>query len=172
MSVDVNSLVFDPRKRADPNLTLPDLSDAVIGWRAWKCSTEVPPYGVSPKLLSVTHGNYYWTPHRAAIADCSRCTPDELPGEVCSCGFYSAKSARHLLQMAYHPYDADQGEVTIIGKVANWGKVIEGGQGWRAQMSYPVQLYVPFECSHLAKPLAKGYGCKVTLRNFLTSEAR
>lgn len=170
--IELRELPYDPRKRPDPKLALPDLKDAVIGWRSWSVSLEAPRYGLPPKLDSVSSG-YYWTPRRAALAECQyACEGVELPGERCSCGFYSAKSLRHLLSMGYHSYDAENGRVCVVGKVACWGKVIEGSQGWRSSKAYPVALYVPFEASHLAKPLAKAYGTKVSLMNFLDRNAR
>ena len=71
----IKALPYDPRKRPDPGLELPDLTDAITGWRAWRCNTDPPRYGLSPKLFSATYGGYYWTPHRASIAECphSRC---------------------------------------------------------------------------------------------------
>lgn len=171
---ELRDLPFDPRKRPDPKLVLPDLKDAVIGWRVWRVKLEAPRYGLPPKLCSATFPDYYWTPRRAAIADCEYkdCQGDNLPGESCSCGFYSAKSLKHLLGMGYHIYDAESGTVCVIGKVACWGKVIEGSQGWRSAKAYPVALFVPFEASHLAQPLAKAYGAKVSLMNFLDRQAR
>ena len=165
---EIRELPYDPRKRPDPNLALPDLKDAVIGWRAWQVKLELPRYGLSPRLESVS-STYYWTPRRASLAECEGggCKGDELPGESCTCGFYSAKSLKHLLQMGYHRYDLEGGYVCVVGKLACWGKVIEGSQGWRSSHAYPVQLYVPFEAAHLAKPIQEAYGSKVSLMNFM-----
>ncbi len=165
----LEGLPFDPRKVSDPELVLPDLTEAVEGWRTWSVKRDVPRFGLAPKLRSATN-DYYWTPGRAAKAECNAgwsgqgpCVGDELPGENCSCGFYSAKSARHLLSMGYHHEYRGSDEVSVIGKVACWGKVIEGTQGWRSTYAYPVQLYVPFHADQLAQPLRDGYGCKVAV---------
>lgn len=166
----VATLPFDPRKvTADPNFALPDLTDAETGWRTWGVDLEVP-FGLTPKMWSVTHSSYFWLPQQVAMAECSRyggCSGDELPGESCTCGFYSAKNLPHLLSMGYHRYDPEHGRICVLGKCALWGKVIEGSQGWRSSYAYPTTLYVPFEAAHLAKPLAEGYGCEVELLNFL-----
>jgi hypothetical protein len=176
------TLPFDPRKAADPDLTLPDLTDAVEGWRAWTVHLDDEPrFGLSPKLYSVTRGDYFWTPKRASLAVCERgCAESELddegnpnprvlPGENCSCGFYCAKDVKHLLSMGanYADYDIRGGQIKVVGKVALWGKVVEGTQGYRSAKAYPVSLYVPFEAAHIAKPLADGYGCRVAPMNFL-----
>lgn len=176
--------VFDVSKAADPKFVAPDLTAAVEGWRSWRVSAELPRFGVAPKMYSVTHGNYYWTPRRAAEAECSRCEAKEviddktgllvmkgtgIPGEQCSCGFYSAKSLEHLLcEMSYHRYDLESGTFCAVGQVACWGKVIEGSQGWRSQFAYPVKLFVPFEVPKaVALALRKEYGVPVSLKNVL-----
>jgi hypothetical protein len=169
--------LFDPARLPDPNFKLPDFAPEFIGWRAWQVGATVPPFGVSPKLYSVTHCDFYWTPRRTSEAECTRkrkeqstnpddpnCIPHDPP---CGCGFYSAKSWEHLRTMQYHLYDGERGMYVVIGRVANTGKVIEGSLGWRAQFSYPLELFVPYEIWKLAKPLAEGYGCAVRLDNFL-----
>lgn len=163
---------FDPEKIPDPDFEAPDLAGTVEGWRAWQVPVKVPPFGVSPKLHSVTYGSYYWTPRQAMIADCNSCG-DDAPGENCHCGFYSAKTFDHLMGMSYHWYDAENdGMFKVVGQVANWGKVIEGSQGWRSRFSYPVQLWIPFEAWRLAKPLSTGYGVPVKLVNHLNPGMR
>lgn len=169
---------FDPRKLPSPKgLMVPTLDDAVEGWRAWRVARELPRFGNAPKLYSINAGGhygqdgYYWTPRRAARAECAYdCEKLEVPGESCSCGFYSAKTCEQLLEglgyASFNP-DGDHDEVRVIGQVANWGKVIEGSQGWRASKSYPIQLWVPYSASHLAQPLKDAYGCKVGLKNFV-----
>jgi hypothetical protein len=163
-------LPYDPRRTPDPALRVPDLADAVEGWRAWQVARDLPRYGTPPKLYSATYAGYYWTPRRAAHAECRYgCEKLEIPGESCTCGFYSAKTLEHLMEMGYPSYDADgDGDrVCVIGQIACWGKVIEGTQGWRSSKAYPIKLFVPFEVAHLAKPLQAAYGCKVGLKNFI-----
>src|SRR5579875_108521 len=144
---------FDPRKAPQRELRVPDLIEAVEGWRVWCVDYSLPLYGVPPKLQSVTH-NYYWAPRRAAAAECSVLEaaarfgvidPDlahEVPGERCTCGFYCAKTYEHLLSLRYVDWvDARGPEVVpVVGRVACWGKVIEGDQGWRSSMAYPHTL--------------------------------
>lgn len=163
---------FDPKKLIpDPGFKAPDMLGAVEGWRVWQVPFKLAPYE-RPKLMSATFGGYYWHPRKFARAECSRCG-DDLPGENCSCGFYSAKSFEHLMTMHYHQYDLStgNGNVMVLGKLANWGKVIEGTQGWRSEKAYPVKLWVPFEASHLAAPLKEVYGVPVELKNILAGPA-
>jgi hypothetical protein len=164
---------LDPERFApDPNFKAPDILGTVEGWRAWGVPKELPAFGVAPKLYSVTHARFFWSPRKAALADCRHCG-DDVPGEHCSCGFYSAKSYEHLMSMGYHHYDAENGGYFhVVGKVANWGKVIEASQGWRAAKSYPVHLYVPYEAWHLAGPLRDAYGVPVNLKNILKPTIR
>lgn len=156
----------------------PDLIGTVEGWRAWGVPVKLPRYGTSVKLYSVTYREYFWKPRQTMEAKCQgnplECIKGgRVPGESCSCGFYSAKTLHHLMSMNYHLYDAEEkGYFHVVGQVANWGKVIEGTQGWRAQKSYPVKLFLPFEASHLAKPLADSYGVPVSLKNILTPTNR
>jgi hypothetical protein len=162
---------FDPKKLPERRFELPTLAEATEGWRAWKVALEIPRYGVPPKLVSAS-ANYYWTPRRRAMADCHKCEPDMVPGSSCTCGFYSAKSLEHLISMGYHRYDIRTGFVCVVGQVANWGNVVEGTQGWRAQYSYPIKIYVPFDAAELLKPLKKGYGIPTYLASPHTVLAR
>ena len=144
----------------------PDLIGTVEGWRAWKVNREPPPFGNCPKLYSAS-AHFYWAPKQRARAECTRGNSEHVPGEQCSCGFYSAKTLGHLREMGYHTYNQESGQITVVGRLACWGKVIEGSQGWRAEFAYPVTLYVPFEAFRLGKPLKEGYGVPVKLLNLL-----
>lgn len=158
--------------KADLDFRAPDLIGTCEGWRAWGVPALKPRYGNPPKLYSVTHTRYFWNPRQLSRAECNRCGPD-VPGENCSCGFYSAKTLAHLMGMAYHQYDAEaSGFFHVVGQVANWGKVIECSSGWRAEKAYPVHLYIPFEAHHLALALKEAYGVPVSLKNILVPRYR
>jgi hypothetical protein len=170
-------LPIDPRAVVpDPGFKPVSVQDAKMGWRAWVVDRELPRYGLPPKLRSVSFG-YDWRPRQKAEAECPTCSaPDAplgyrgVPGESCSCGFYSAKSLKHLMRMGYHLYDdVDEHKYfKVVGQVACWGKVVEGTQGWRVQYAYPYMLFVPFEAGvEFGQRLREGYGCKVRLLNFL-----
>jgi hypothetical protein len=162
---------FDALKSPDPSFRVPDLSECIEGWRSWKVSGEIPPFGVAPKLHSAVQVGY-WVPRRALEAVCScrtnRKAEDGPPCEQGPCGLYSARTREHLLSLSYHFYSGEHGGMyCVIGRVANWGKIVECELGWRAQFSYPVSLEIPYEIWKLARPLQRAYGCKVELVNFL-----
>jgi hypothetical protein len=123
-------------------------------------------------LYSIVYSDYYWRPRKVSQAVCNGRgvghVGDAVPVENCGCGFYSAKSLEHLFSMHYRYYDVEaNGVFVIVGKVANWGKVIEGDLGWRAQKAYPLEFLVPFEAWKFAKKLKEAYGVPVRLKNFL-----
>jgi hypothetical protein len=162
------------RITSDVDFEAPTILGTVEGWRAWRVSIALPRYGLAPKLGSVTHKSYFWTPRKRARAECRK-DPTHVPGEGCICGFYSAKTYQELVNLGnqYHDYAGDEaGYFCVVGRLANWGKVIEGSQGWRSEYAYPTELYVPFEFarSHAAR-LEEAYGIPVRLRNILDRRA-
>jgi hypothetical protein len=172
-SMSIAGRPFDPTKSvADPNFKPVSIEHAKEGWRAWVIDRTKPRFGLPVKMSSVSHG-YEWTPRRKAEAECGMCSQpgqEGVPGVGCSCGFYSAKSLKHLMRMGYHLYhDIDEAkQFKVVGQVACWGKVIEGTQGWRTQYAYPTYLMVPFEMGFdWSRLLKDSYGCKVRLLNFL-----
>jgi rhodanese-related sulfurtransferase len=156
----------------DAGFTAPDVVGTVEGWRAWRVKLEAPRFGTVPKLQSASY-NYWWTPRVKARAECRKCrnpdpvAHDHVPGTHCTCGFYSAKTLDHLRSMGYHAYDENGGYTSVVGQLANWGRVIEGSQGWRAEFAYPAVMFVPFEAWRLRKPLMRAYGVPVKLLNLL-----
>ncbi len=56
------------------------------------------------------------------------------PADDCNCGIHIAKSIPLALQYL-------MGGV-VFGRVALWGKVIEGEHGYRGEFAYPTELYV------------------------------
>jgi len=172
----LEELPFDPRRIRNSGLTLPDLSDAVQGWRAWTVERTLPKFGLAPKLFSATYDDY-WAPHVAHRALCEYHGDKEghhIPDERCTCGFYAAKSLKHLLSMGYATfnYSGQPNRELVIGKVAMWGKVLEGNQGWRTEYAYPVILYIPYTLPELQRPLADGYGVPVTMLNWHGMEGK
>jgi hypothetical protein len=158
----------------DAGFTAPDVVGTVEGWRAWRVKLEPPRFGTVPKLMSASY-NYWWTPRVKARAECKKCkNPDPLahdhvPGTYCTCGFYSAKTLDHLREMGYHGYAENGPYTSVVGQLANWGRVIEGSQGWRAEFAYPAVMFIPFEAWRLRAPLMRAYGVPVKLLNLLDS---
>jgi hypothetical protein len=171
--------VVDPQRIAGlamDSVRVPNQVGPEVGWRAWNLKRELPHFGNAPRLESATHA-YTWIPKVAARAYCPHEEEDEngernhVPGETCSCGFYSAKTLNHLRQLGYSNYDENSEWITIVGELSLWGKVIEGSQGWRAEFAYPKRLFLPFEAWKLARPIQKAYGVKVSLLNLLDPDA-
>jgi hypothetical protein len=157
---------------------VPDLRDAVEGWRTWRVARALPAFGNPPKLESVTSGRLfdhgYWTPRRAARAVCPKYVErlEDMPENHvatlgCRCGFYSAKSLEHLAEIGYLNYGQDGNYVAVTGQVACWGTVTEGTLGWRSEFCYPIRLYVPLDAARLIKPLRAAYGVPVVPKMML-----
>jgi hypothetical protein len=77
------------------------------------------------------------------------------------------------MSMPYHRYDGEHdGFFCVLGMVANWGKVIPGNLGWRAEKAYPIKLFVPYEIAFThALPLEETYGVEVEMRNWTSEPA-
>lgn len=100
---------------------LPDFENPIgylIGLRQWQCE------GL---LLSVVV-DYYWKPWQIAEGDLDEMYKDERRG-------INAAKEEHEELLNYN-----QGDSTITGKVALWGKVIEHEKGYRAQYAYPIEF--------------------------------
>lgn len=152
--------------RKAPGFEVPDIEGTVEGWRAWTVAKQPPRFGTTPKLQSAA-ARYTWYPQQTAEAECPK---DHTPADArCTCGFYSAKTLKHLMQLGYaSTSDYDEGKSTkVIGRVANWGQVTEATSGWRSQYSYPVMLFVLPSDVRLIPYLAKAFGCKVRMLNWL-----
>jgi hypothetical protein len=157
----------EPESKDD--ILVPDYMQAQTGWRAWGIPKALDE-GELPLLRSVTYSSNFWTPREPMRATCQTrngTSTHPVPTESCTCGLYSAKTREHLLSMNYHNYDPDEGHFTVLGRVALWGKVVEGTQGWKAEFGYPQELFLPYEAWHLFKPLEEAYGVPVRLDNIL-----
>jgi hypothetical protein len=95
---------------------------------------------------------------------------EEVPHERCSCGLYSARNLDHLLSMGYAMF-ADDG-VNVIGEVGNAGKVIPGSQGFKAQRSRVIKLYVPLAQAELGEKLGEVYNVPWELAPWWATDPR
>jgi hypothetical protein len=122
------SLPLDPprRDRAPEELPVsdvPDLPHPVLGWRTWRVGRRARQRTdlVAP-LAGVT-----WPSRQPMVASCgSAHTP---PGDGCACGLY-AVAEPGALQWGISDHE-------VLGVVALWGQIVEGGRGWRASHAYP-----------------------------------
>jgi len=95
------------------------------------------------KPISLTAITASWTPLKALKANCSMRYPrggfthhyNTSPQWYCECGYYSSKSISDLNE-AYNIT-----HFNVIGKIANWGKIIECEKGFRTEFAYPQVLY-------------------------------
>ena len=121
------SLPLDPPRRdraAVEALSVPDLPHPVVGWRTWRVGrraqrrTEL----VAP-LAGVT-----WPSRHPMVASCgsARHSP---PGDRCACGLYAVADPG-ALEWGISDHE-------VLGVVALWGRIVEGGRGWRASHAYP-----------------------------------
>jgi len=161
-------------EQAERELIVPDQVAVEYGWRAWGIKKKETDAGLTLLQSVSAKANaaqkVFWQPFAPMEAVCEH--DHEVPGDTCSCGLYSAKTLDHLMTMPHYlNYDFERNNMfKVMGKVALWGKVIEGSQGWKATYGYPVELYLPFEAWHLHNDLRESYGVPIYLKNFLRGE--
>lgn len=136
--------------------------EEIDAWRAWVLIGD--PQFV--RLASVVHSSHgaegrepvVWPTNRWFDAECSR-SCKQLPGDQCSCGLYAAKTLEQLENQSYRSYHEIPDRA--IGIVGMAGKVIEGGQGWRAEKGRVKKLWVPYDCWEYVEPLQEAYNVPV-----------
>ena len=106
---------------------IPTFVEAVTAWRGWSL-VEVDG---ELRLSSLTRPEV-WTPRAPHAASCPKGrTP--TPQRRCRCGVYAAVSPEALAGLRALPGG-------VVGEVSLWGRVIEHGRGFRAQVGYPARL--------------------------------
>ena len=131
-------------------MVIPDNAGFKLAWRVWI---------YHDKLLTSFNGDK-WIPKRKNVAECCRLKMasavghsakrlhplwEPAPNSNCSCGIYAVKRMIPYTKPVYGEsigIPAGYG-LSIAGKVALWGKVIEHEKGYRAEFAYPYELYVP-----------------------------
>lgn len=73
----------------------------------------------------------------------------------CTCGIYAV---RDITTLPVAVSDA----LVVIGEVSLWGKVIEHGNGYRAQYAYPKRFVLQGD-TIIARELEIAYGAPVTI---------
>jgi hypothetical protein len=124
-------------------IEVPDSITPVVGYRTWQVS------GGGSRLKAIAHPAV-WEPGRnrakcaGGYAPANWLNGDEdhdarhaAPLEGCSCGWYAMRTLEGFVHdfIGGYTYSAD-----VAGKVAMWGKVIEGERGYRAQYAKVVEL--------------------------------
>jgi len=130
----------------------PDYFEPVIGWRSW----AVVRSGADFRLRSIAFTDV-WPVHEAFVARCyeavtrvhlrlwrrpQRHAPVTLD---CSCGIHAANDVAAAAAYLHLYDDMPQRSVChrALGRVALWGTVVEGDLGWRSELAYPQEIFVP-----------------------------
>jgi hypothetical protein len=130
--------------------TVPDRIGTVEAWRAWLLvSTGERPGLTLRSLVWATE----WEPREPLEARCAsvRAYPEimrehESPGEQCDCGIYGLSEREAVVSYVRGRWDAPSYCTLlyrVVGRVAMWGKVVEGRNGVRAARAYPVEFQLP-----------------------------
>jgi hypothetical protein len=131
-------------------MIVPDAIEPVIGWRAWIYWPRFVPG--KPEVMSLTNYEVVWRPGEPMVARCPSGWHEppgpglwyaDDPKDRCSCGVHALASP----QDGRWPFGDRElyrcpDSVGLIGRVALWGRVIEGEYGWRAQYAYPREFVV------------------------------
>ena len=116
-----------------PTVSLaPDAIEPVIGWRAWALARS--PSG-EPELRPIVYSGETWPARHVAEA---RCPPHGRAGHrppeaECTCGLYAVDGLGRLPAVIGR-------DVTVVGSVAMWGRLLEHDAGFRAEFAYPQDL--------------------------------
>jgi hypothetical protein len=112
---------------------VPDAIEPLVGWRAWALARTM---GGTLELRPIIYSGEIWPPHEVAPA---KCPPHggraghAPPQADCTCGFYAVDGLDRLPTVTGR-------DVTVIGSVALWGRLIEHESGIRAEFAYPERL--------------------------------
>jgi hypothetical protein len=110
----------------------PDEIEPVIGWRAWALAWA--PTG-EPELRPIIYSGETWPAREVARASCPPHARrgHRAPDADCTCGLYAVDGLDRLPAVTGR-------DVTVIGSVALWGKMVEHDSGFRAELGYPDRL--------------------------------
>jgi hypothetical protein len=137
------------RPEAAPGTGVPDVPDAVLGWRTWRIGRRAQRRA---ELIAPLAGSA-WPARRPVVASCGS-RDHTPPGERCGCGLYAVADPRVL---EWGPSAAE-----VLGAVALWGQVVEGTRGWRASHAYPRFVVTgPVIATEQRAALARRYGVPV-----------
>lgn len=131
-------------------LTAPDLTDPVLGVRAWRVESGV---------LCSTFSNRPWHlgVNQAECLDLETFEPrpdaHRAPAARCRCGIYGL----HNFNSRYRYWFDDDGWPAVIGAVAAWGQMQIHPSGFRAEYAQILALSVPPSLAEEARGTAQRY---------------
>ena len=128
--------------------------DAVTAWRGWSLVEEEG----RVRLSSLTRAES-WMPRAPHAASCSK-GRRPMPQRRCRCGIYATTTPEALGGLRSLPGG-------VVGEVSLWGRVIEHGRGYRAEIGYPGRLGLV-----CAGCLAEGTGRRAEVVQRLESRGR
>jgi len=128
--------------------------DAVTAWRGWSLVEEEG----QVRLSSLTRAES-WIPRAPHAASCSK-GRRPTPQRRCRCGVYATTTPEALGGLRSLPGG-------VVGEVSLWGRVIEHGKGYRAEVAYPGRLGLV-----CAGCLAEGAGRRATVVQRLETGGR
>lgn len=120
--------IADPKPKPPAPPKSPDFVHTITAWRAWDAKNGI---------LEAVGSEHQWIPKVANRAQCKH-YGHKAPQFSCSCGFWSFKTLKLLLK-SMPTYAAN---VTVVGTVEIWGRVIECEFGFRSEFAYPKELWL------------------------------
>jgi hypothetical protein len=137
-----------------------------VGWKVWRIERR----GEQVRLRSVLYGDL-WPAGRPVEARCRRRlrVEHEAPCVGCGCGVHAGRELA-----AWEHYLAVDADTRVFGRVLLWGATIEGRDGWRAALAWPVEIFVPTaveDAAEIAGGLAV-YGAPVRVLEQIPSMPR
>ena len=141
-------------------LIIPDSIEPIIGRRAWGLARN------DGRIRLCSARGTVWPEDEALEAACPQAHTS--PDEDCTCGIYALNESQ-----PWPYYDFTGPGYAVWGEVLLWGKVVEGGKGYRAQYAYAKRLYLAHKDYRYVVPLRESYkGVPVMLRNPYPEVAR
>jgi len=137
------------------------LIEPLVSWRLWTSNlTGREAYLIAMNGVPVRPfrkaesvcGNARWTKHDPFV-----------PSLECSCGFWSYRTFKDLVNGMYMNGTSGSGRTYVLGTISNWGVVCEHERGFRSQFIYPKELIAP--TIPLAKALEHTYGVSCEVAN-------
>lgn len=141
----------------DLDFVIPDEVEESVGWRGWSLTDN----GL---LRAIIHDDQIWQPGVPLKAVCAKGKRHPVPFMNCTCGFYGTKSLADLKENGYHLSGA-------FGLVSYWGRMIDYSDGYKAEFSYPREIWLPYTMLQWVEPLSI-YGVPVRLANPYTAKEK